>query len=241
MTVSAQIALHPELANAPMAHKKGATMDNMIVKFNPLGKVLRNVRCKVCGIVGHAKGDRECKVGGWDPFSVGGFTAFETTKESKSDKTAVEKRVRSDTDDSDVSSDEPRRKKKKKEKKEKKAKKKKKSKMEEALKVLREAEDLTETKSEEKQQPKSSLRVRELNVVTKSMLWASLERFKPLSIEYGQGDEVNSAVVNFDREGRAAEVLTACRYGSDQPAFVRITNESVDRDLLLELVGNPAK
>jgi hypothetical protein len=248
MTVSSQIALHPELKNAPMAHKSGADMDNMIIKFNPLGKVLRNVRCKLCGFVGHAKGDRECKVGGWDPFSNTGFSKGDAAKSSdtaekdtsaKSDTTtkkhrerAVEKRDRSD--DSDDDSDGSRRRKKK-SKKEKKSKKSKKSKMEAALKVLREAEEHTEAKSSSEHAPKSSLCVRELNVVTKKMLWGVLARYKPIGIEYGEGDEMNSAFVHFADAGRAAEVLTACRYGSDQPAFVRIQNEDVDRDLVIKL------
>lgn len=39
------------------------------IKFNPLGKQLRNVKCLKCGEYGHQRGDRECKMGGWDPFS----------------------------------------------------------------------------------------------------------------------------------------------------------------------------
>ena len=74
LTVASQILLHPLLANAPMAHVKGSKGDksNMIVRFNPLGKLLRNVRCKECGEAGHQKGDRECAVGGFDPFKFDG-------------------------------------------------------------------------------------------------------------------------------------------------------------------------
>ena len=61
----------PELKDAPMA--KGIDKDAGVnIRFNPLGKNLRtNACCKKCGVWGHSMGDRECGVGGWNPFGGG--------------------------------------------------------------------------------------------------------------------------------------------------------------------------
>ena len=40
------------------------------LNFKPLGAVLRNIQCLKCGQWGHSRGDRECPVSGWNPFSM---------------------------------------------------------------------------------------------------------------------------------------------------------------------------
>ncbi len=65
-TLEEQVARFPQLKNAPMA--KGLKTDEVNVKFNPLGAQIRNVRCLKCGVWGHSRGDRECKLSGWNPF-----------------------------------------------------------------------------------------------------------------------------------------------------------------------------
>ena len=67
LTLEEQVARFPQLKNAPMA--KGMNGTNVQVTFKPLGTRMRNVRCMVCGAWGHSKGDRECSISGWDPFS----------------------------------------------------------------------------------------------------------------------------------------------------------------------------
>ncbi len=47
----------PFLKNAPTA---GAFTENTKLTFNPLGRVVRDVRCLRCGVFGHQSGDREC-------------------------------------------------------------------------------------------------------------------------------------------------------------------------------------
>ena len=68
LTLEEQIARFPQLKNAPMA--KGMSATNVNVTFKPLGTQLRNTRCFACGVWGHSKGDRECAMTGWDPFSM---------------------------------------------------------------------------------------------------------------------------------------------------------------------------
>lgn len=82
LTYQEQIARFPQLKNAPVALKQrggggknGGTNgdDNCVqtnLNFKPLGAQIRNVRCLACKIWGHSKGDRECKLSGWDPFSM---------------------------------------------------------------------------------------------------------------------------------------------------------------------------
>lgn len=76
VTLTQQIERFPMLKNAPMVLKKPKegeaeqTTDVVGLNFKPLGQVLRNVKCLSCGEWGHSKGDRECKVSGWDPFRM---------------------------------------------------------------------------------------------------------------------------------------------------------------------------
>ena len=65
LTLEEQIERFPALANAP--RQRGVQVG---VSFKPLGTQIRNVRCMKCGVWGHSKGDRECKMSGWDPFSA---------------------------------------------------------------------------------------------------------------------------------------------------------------------------
>lgn len=65
LTLDEQIERFPALANAP--RQRGVQVG---VNFKPLGTMIRNVRCMKCGVWGHSKGDRECQVSGWDPFSA---------------------------------------------------------------------------------------------------------------------------------------------------------------------------
>ena len=76
LTYDEQISRFPQLRNAPMAlTRKGGDNggDDDVVKtnmnFKPLGAQIRNVKCLACKIWGHSRGDRECKLSGWDPFS----------------------------------------------------------------------------------------------------------------------------------------------------------------------------
>jgi CBF1 interacting corepressor len=68
LTLDEQTKRFPQLKNAPMA--KGMSLTDVNVSFKPLGAMLRNVKCLACGIWGHSRGDRECKMTGWDPFSA---------------------------------------------------------------------------------------------------------------------------------------------------------------------------
>lgn len=68
LTLEEQIARFPQLKNAPMA--KGMSVTDVNVSFKPLGAQVRNVKCLACGVWGHSRGDRECQMTGWDPFSA---------------------------------------------------------------------------------------------------------------------------------------------------------------------------
>lgn len=80
-----QIERFPQLKNAPMMVKRGTTTSAdgndeagtsapMMVHFKPLGSQILHVRCLACGIWGHARGDRECKKSGWNPFALPSLT-----------------------------------------------------------------------------------------------------------------------------------------------------------------------
>jgi CBF1 interacting corepressor len=68
LSLNEQTQRFPALANAPRV--KGMTDSHVGLSFKPLGATIRNVRCMACGTWGHAKGDRECQVTGWDPFAA---------------------------------------------------------------------------------------------------------------------------------------------------------------------------
>lgn len=77
VTLTQQFERFPMLKTAPMVLQKpatnssGGTETSMTgLNFKPLGQVLRNVQCLACRQWGHARGDRECKLSGWDPFAV---------------------------------------------------------------------------------------------------------------------------------------------------------------------------
>lgn len=76
VTLNQQMERFPMLKNAPMVLQKPKdgeaeqSTDVAGLNFKPLGQVLRNVKCLSCGKWGHSRGDRECEVSGWDPFSM---------------------------------------------------------------------------------------------------------------------------------------------------------------------------
>ena len=67
-TLDEQLERFPALKNAP--RMRNTAGDSAAVQFKPLGAQIRNVRCLTCGVWGHQRGDRECQVSGWNPFSA---------------------------------------------------------------------------------------------------------------------------------------------------------------------------
>jgi hypothetical protein len=92
LSLEEQIQRFPVLANAPRA--KGMTATDVGVTFKPLGTQIRNVKCMACGIWGHSKGDRECRVSGWDPFAVTSVTNTATAAEGNDSSSNPEKNPR---------------------------------------------------------------------------------------------------------------------------------------------------
>ncbi|GMI24690.1 hypothetical protein TrCOL_g10378 [Triparma columacea] len=149
-SLASQVEMFPELKNAPVA--KGLQHTSVSIKFNPLGKQFRQVKCMKCGAFGHQKGDRECKMGGWDPFNNTG-ASFAKAAAAPSEPPAKQRRVGeaereeegedggSSSDSSDSSTNKKKRKKKKKKKKEKEKKKKSKQKKEKKEKKRRKLEE----------------------------------------------------------------------------------------------------
>lgn len=68
LSLNQQIERFPQLKNAPMAEGMAGT--NVHVTFKPLGGSIRNIRCLKCGEWGHSKGERVCKLSGWNPFQL---------------------------------------------------------------------------------------------------------------------------------------------------------------------------
>lgn len=87
LTYDEQIARFPQLKHAPMAVKRDDNNNegnnDVSVAFKPLGAQIRNVRCLKCGIWGHSRGDRECKLSGWDPFATSTFTSSSSAVAAK--------------------------------------------------------------------------------------------------------------------------------------------------------------
>ena len=81
ISLEMQIARFPQLKNAPVV--KGMNPSNINVQFKPMGaQPIRHIRCLKCGVWGHSRGDRECKLSGWDPF----HTKFVTDKDNAPEK-----------------------------------------------------------------------------------------------------------------------------------------------------------
>eukprot|EP00986_Skeletonema_menzelii_P017349 scaffold19153_cov80-Skeletonema_menzelii.AAC.4 len=81
VTLAQQMERFPMLKGAPMVlqkqknkggdgEKKEQAATTTGMNFKPLGQVLRNVQCLACKKWGHARGDRECDLSGWDPFRM---------------------------------------------------------------------------------------------------------------------------------------------------------------------------
>lgn len=82
VTLAQQIERFPMLRGAPMVLQKqkktgdgeknqqDAANDVASMNFKPLGQVLRNVQCMACKKWGHARGERECELSGWNPFRM---------------------------------------------------------------------------------------------------------------------------------------------------------------------------
>lgn len=103
LTLEEQIQRFPQLKNAPMA--KGMSTTDVNVSFKPLGAELRNVKCLACGVWGHSRGDRECQISGWDPFSSTGGVALSTIRPSKEEgKKERDRRSREDHENDSHSS-----------------------------------------------------------------------------------------------------------------------------------------
>lgn len=119
LSLNDQIARFPHLKNAPMAEGMAGT--NVHVTFKPLGGSIRNIRCIKCGEWGHSKGERECKLSGWNPFqlssgdcvsaSISAPTAAETTPLDVVDDVYADadRKHNDDDDDTDVDDESRRR------------------------------------------------------------------------------------------------------------------------------------
>mmetsp|Transcript_14820 Transcript_14820/g.22894 ORF Transcript_14820/g.22894 Transcript_14820/m.22894 type:complete len:404 (+) Transcript_14820:119-1330(+) len=81
VTLAQQMERFPMLKGAPMVVQKQKNMGGdgekneqastaTGINFKPLGQVLRNVQCMACKKWGHARGERECELSGWDPFRI---------------------------------------------------------------------------------------------------------------------------------------------------------------------------
>lgn len=130
LTYEEQIARFPQLKNAPVAIKRkgqgGETAATSNFNFKPLGAQIRNVRCMVCKVWGHSKGDRECSMSGWDPFSVPSTAKVDTIgklpTESNSGNNDQSSEINHKKNASDDSDEYERRKRRKKEKRKKESK-----------------------------------------------------------------------------------------------------------------------
>jgi hypothetical protein len=99
LTLEEQIQRFPALAHAP--RERGISASHVGVSFRPLGTQIRNVRCLACGVWGHSRGERECRVSGWNPFDASATSAAaaadpSSTEASRGGERAVND-VRADT------------------------------------------------------------------------------------------------------------------------------------------------
>ena len=117
-----QIERFPQLKNAPMTVRRGTTSEAnggeagssapMMVHFKPLGSQILHVRCLACGVWGHAKGDRECKKSGWNPFAMPSSTSTTEGRQNLNSSTKTTSSIlKSKRDDSPVRNGSLRRKK----------------------------------------------------------------------------------------------------------------------------------
>ena len=117
-----QIERFPQLKNAPMTVRRGTTSEAnggeagssapMMVHFKPLGSQILHVRCLACGVWGHAKGDRECKKSGWNPFAMPSSTSTTEGRQNLNNSTKTTSSIlKSKRDDSPVRNGSSRRKK----------------------------------------------------------------------------------------------------------------------------------
>ena len=108
LSLDEQIARFPHLKHAPVAEGMAGTKVN--VTFKPLGSTVRNVRCMACGMWGHAKGERECRLS-FNPFALSSSNFITVDKDQEKTVTSKENSSIKDTlvrdrNESEVSSSE---------------------------------------------------------------------------------------------------------------------------------------
>lgn len=89
VTLAQQMERFPMLKAAPKVLQKqrntgdtseqASANDVAGMNFKPLGQVIRNVQCMACKKWGHAKGERECELSGWNPFQMSAPPAAATS------------------------------------------------------------------------------------------------------------------------------------------------------------------
>ena len=89
VTLAQQMERFPMLKAAPKVlqkqrntgDKSEQTSANDVagMNFKPLGQVIRNVQCMACKKWGHARGERECELSGWNPFQMSAPSAAATS------------------------------------------------------------------------------------------------------------------------------------------------------------------
>jgi len=89
VTLAQQMERFPMLKAAPKVLQKqrntgdkseqASANDVAGMNFKPLGQVIRNVQCMACKKWGHARGERECELSGWNPFQMSAPPAAATS------------------------------------------------------------------------------------------------------------------------------------------------------------------
>jgi CBF1 interacting corepressor len=89
VTLAQQMERFPMLKAAPKVLQKqrnntgeseqASANDVAAMNFKPLGQVIRNVQCMACKKWGHARGERECELSGWNPFQMSAPPAAATS------------------------------------------------------------------------------------------------------------------------------------------------------------------